>query len=102
MLGSCPNGLHSSSFDGVPLGRLYYRHIEFDKTVSLKMAKGNYEALCYLSIEALNEVAWWLEHIPSAFGKIKTTPGIDYVIHTDASNEGWGASDSFCPDINGR
>ena len=28
--------------------------------------------------------------------------GIDYAIHTDASNEGWGASDNRYPDINGR
>ena len=92
----------TSSFDGVPHGKLYYRHIEFDKSVSLKMAKGNYEAICYLSIESLNEIAWWIENIPTAFGKIKTIPGVDYTIHTDASNEGWGASDNKCPDINGR
>ena len=92
----------TSSFDGVPLGKMYYRHIEFDKTVSLKLAKGDYEAMCFLSIEALNEIAWWIENIPTAFGRIKTTPGIDYVIHTDASNEGWGASDGVYPDINGR
>ena len=92
----------TSSFDGVPLGRMHYRHIEFDKTVSLKMARGNYEAHCYLSVEALNEIAWWIENIPTASGSIKTTPGIDYVIHTDASNEGWGASDNINTDINGR
>ena len=70
--------------------------------MSLKLAKGDYEAVCYLSMDALNEIAWWVENIPTAFGNIKTNPGIDYVIHTDASNEGWGASDNRYPDINGR
>jgi hypothetical protein len=82
--------------------QLYYRHIELDKSVSLKLAKGNYEADCHLSHEALNEIAWWIENIPNAYGKLKTTPRIDYFIHTDASNEGWGASDGIGPDINGR
>ena len=34
--------------------------------------------------------------------KIKSIPAIDYIINTDASNEGWGASDGTNPDINGR
>ena len=62
------------------------------------MAEGNCEAICCLSAE----IAWWIENIPTAFGKIKTILGVDYTIHTDASNEGWGASDGQLPDINGR
>jgi hypothetical protein len=92
----------TSSFEGVPQGRLYYRHIEFDKSVSLKLSKGDYEGACYLSPEALEEVEWWDDNIDQAFGKLKSIPRIDYVIHTDASNDGWGASDGVFPDINGR
>ena len=92
----------TSSFEGVPNGRLYYRHIEFDKTVSLKSAKGDYEQNCYLSPLAIEEVQWWFHNIDDSYGHLKATPEIDYTIHTDASNEGWGASDGIFPDINGR
>ena len=51
-------GRLTSSFDAVPNGKLYYRHIEFDKNVSLKLSHGNYEDFCFLSPEALDEVQW--------------------------------------------
>ena len=92
----------TAAFEGVTDGRLYYRHIEFDKTVSLKMARGNYEATCYLSHDAIREVQWWFDNIMDSFANTKSGPKIDYVIHTDASQEGWGASDGSLSDINGR
>ena len=92
----------TAAFDGVTHGRLYYRHIEFDKTVALSMSAGNYESHCELSQEAIKEVLWWKEHIMDSYAIIKDNPKIDYIIHTDASQEGWGASDGTLSDINGR
>ena len=57
---------------------------------------------CQSNLGFVVEIAQWIENISTAFGKIKTTPGVDYVIHIDASNKGWGASEGRCPDVNGR
>ena len=92
----------TNSFDGVPEGKLYYRHIEYHKNVSIKIAKGDYDGACHLSNQALDEVVWWYYNIDHAHASIKSTPMVDYFVHTDASNEGWGASDVQLPDINGR
>lgn len=92
----------TSSFDGVPYGRMHYRHLEFDKTTALAISFGDFEAICHLSDEAIREVKWWKDHINNASARIKNKPNVDYVIHTDASTEGWGASDADNPDINGR
>ena len=77
------------------MGRLYYRHIELSKTRSLKMQKHNFDAPCFISEKAGREVSWWIEHIGEAFAYIKAIPRIDYTIHTDASNLGWGACDDI-------
>jgi len=42
-----------------------------------------------LSTLAIEEVSWWRANIFSAFRHIKV-PEIDLIIHTDASNKGWG------------
>ena len=55
-----------------------------------------------LSSEAITEIRWWYDNIMTSNAKIKSIPAIDYIINTDASNEGWGASDGTNPDINGR
>ena len=50
----------------------------------------------------MDEVVWWYYNIDHAQVRITSTPEVDYFIHTDASNDGWGASDGQLPDINGR
>ena len=85
----------TSSFEAVPQGRLYYRHLELCKTTSLKMSKHNFDAPCYISNEARAEAQWWIENIGEAFAYIKAIPMIDYTIHTDASTLGWGACDDM-------
>ena len=91
----------TSSFEGVPNGRLYYRHIELCKTDALRKSKFDFEAKCALSVEARKELSWWIENISGAYAHIKSIPPIDYTIHTDASNLGWGASDGVLKS-NGR
>ena len=38
------------------------------------------------------ELHWWLKEIPKAYANIHF-PKLNFVIHTDASQTGWGASD---------
>ena len=95
----------TASFEGVPLGRLHYRHIEASKTTSLKIHAFDFDSPCNLSHAACEEIRWWIDNIESAFAYIKNTPDVDYTIFTDASLKeggGWGASDNIHEDINGR
>ena len=85
----------TSSFEAVPMGRLHYRHIELSKTLSLKKQRGDFDAPCILSDKARQEIKWWLHNVEGAFAKIKSIPNVDYTIHTDASNLGWGACDEI-------
>lgn len=77
-------------------GQLHYRRIEREKISALKKSKGNFDADMVLSTLAIEEVSWWRANIFSAFRHIKV-PEIDLIIHTDASNKGWGISDDISP-----
>jgi hypothetical protein len=56
-------GKISSSFIGVPLGRLHHRHLEKAKTCSLKMTRGNYDGRINLTHKAYEEIYWWKNNI---------------------------------------
>ena len=95
----------TASFEGVPHGRLHYRHLEHCKTKALKKSRYNFDAPCLISEKGWDEINWWINNISDAFAHIKSTPSIDYTIYTDASKKfggGWGASDNINDDINGR
>ena len=95
----------TAAFDAVPFGKLHYRHLEMSKTISLKMQGYNFDAPCYLSNKAIEEIRWWLDNIASALAYIKDIPKVDYTIYTDASLKdggGWGAHDEIHDEINGR
>ena len=81
----------------VKYGRMYYKHIEHDKTVAIKKAAGNFDSACHLSHEAREEIFWWKDNISNSFAYIKDTPKVDLTIYMDASDEGWGASDGNNP-----
>ena len=38
------------------------------------------------------ELHWWLKEIPKVYTNIHL-PKVDFVIHTDASQAGWGTTD---------
>ena len=92
----------TAAMAAVRYGKLYYRHIEYDKIAALKKAAGNFDSVCPISQRARDEITWWLHNIHSSFAYMKNTPYVDVTIHTDASDEGWGASDGTSQDINGR
>ena len=78
-----------AAFPAMPYGRLFYRQLETVKICSLKSNKGNFDKLTSISEEAKNELLWWVENTHTSFNYI-TTPPVDIIIHTDASNIGWG------------
>ncbi len=84
-------GKFTSSFIGVPLGKLNYRYLERAKTNSLRYRKGNYEGRVWLTREALTEINWWRDNLMEASSPIiRGNPRI--TLTTDASSFGWGAA----------
>ena len=81
-----------ASFQAVTYGPMYYRHLEQDKILALRMNYFNFEKSTSLSINSQHELQWWIENIDNSFRNIRT-PGVDLTIHTDASMTGWGATD---------
>ena len=84
-----------ASFPGVQYGPLWYRNMENDKIEGLKMSKGNFDANIQLSEMALAEISWWKENINSASNDIDAQSRHgepDFIIFSDASLLGWGAS----------
>ncbi len=83
-------GLLVSTFPAVTFGPLYYRALERDKIIALKIAQGDFDQLMYLSEAAIADIHWWIDNINSSFNRI-TISNPDAVITTDASSLGWGA-----------
>ena len=75
----------TASFEAVPEGRLYYRHLEWCKSLSLDLHNHDYDAPCFISEQAREEIIWWIENVENSFANILETPDIDKTIYTDAS-----------------
>ena len=83
-------GKFSSSFVGVPEGKLHFRWLERDKTKELARRKGKFDKPIRLSMEAISEITWWNDNILTSFSPIiRGNP--DVILTTDASLLGWGA-----------
>ena len=79
-----------SCFPAVNYGQLYYRPLEIDKSLALKLNAGNFESYMSLTKQSKLCLKWWISqaHIcrqPISHGN----PSI--ILQTDASNSGWGA-----------
>ena len=59
-----------SSLPGVRYGPLYYRHLERDKCLALKIQKGNFDQHMSLSTEAKSELHWWVNNVQNAYNPI--------------------------------
>ncbi|GFO16839.1 tyrosine recombinase-like protein [Plakobranchus ocellatus] len=84
-------GLKVSSFEAVPHGPLYYRHIEKDKSKALLINKGNWEKSMRLSELAKTEIHWWLHNIKESKAPICVEGPTLIIIKPDTSLKGWGA-----------
>ena len=62
-----------------------------DKTVALKLRKGNYSKTMTLSDEAKHELSCWESSTESAYNVVSHGQA-DTTITTDASKTGWGCS----------
>eukprot|EP00794_Sanderia_malayensis_P010704 gene10704-11849_t len=80
-----------SSLPAVQYGALYYRWLEKDKTLALKLNKGNFKAMMSLSDKARNELQWWSNNITTCYNNIVHAP-ITATVYSDASLKGWGAA----------
>ena len=80
-----------STFPGVMLGPLYFRHLETIKSQALKDNKGNFDASMSLNEKAKDELTWWINHAINSYNVV-THGEPDIVITTDASSTGWGCS----------
>ena len=77
----------------MPLGKLYYRALEKEKTSLLKEKCENSETkILSLNKHAIEELKWWLGAIPNAKNSINT-PQVDFEINTYAGETGWGATE---------
>ena len=83
-------GLLVASLPAVQYGQLHYRHLEIEKNIALKLAKGNYFDTMCLSPAAKADLAWWLDNILQSKNPI-SHGSIDIEITCDASKKGWGA-----------
>ena len=78
-------------FPAVYTGQLHYRTLEIVKIHHLRLT-GSFKAHMTLPPEAVAELKWWLTNLPTHNGKFIHPPKVDFVIQTDASRSGWGAT----------
>ena len=82
-----------SLFPAIPFGKLHYGEYEKDKNNVLNRFTGNFDKqISQVSFKTTVELHWWLKEIPSACRNIHLSK-VDFVIHTDASQTSWGATD---------
>ena len=62
----------TASFEAVPEGRLYYRHLEWCKSLSLDLHNHDYDVPCFISEQAREEIIWWIENVEDSFANIIT------------------------------
>ena len=82
-------GLMTSSFPGVLYGPLHHKFLEMDKSQALKTHNGNFDKNMSLSHEAITDLKWLVDEIPTAYNPINHgDPQV--TMTTDASLIGWG------------
>lgn len=83
-------GFMVASFPGVEYGPLFYRTLENDKIDALKYSRGDYNASMEISLEARNDINWWIENVHKCMKQICHGEP-NFLVRTDASSSGWGA-----------
>ena len=80
----------TSSLPGVKYGAAHYKYLEQDKTNSLKISKGCFDAMMISSPQSIIDVQQWYNKISCSKNSItKGEPVIE--ISSDASSFGWRA-----------
>ncbi|CAC5418289.1 unnamed protein product [Mytilus coruscus] len=81
-----------ASEHGVLYVPVFYKTLEIQKDVELKLNKGNFEARIILSNESKQCINWWIENIHHSFKPIVFKPP-DRKFESDSSMLGYGALD---------
>ena len=71
---------------------LFTKNMEIEKIRALKCNGFNYDAKMSLSEETKQDLIWVNTHLADSLAPIRCSKP-DYVIYTDASNQGWGCYD---------
>ena len=91
-------GMIIAALPAVRHGALHYRAMERDKISALRDSGGggggDFDQLMTLSPAAGGEVRWWIAHVAHS-QKFLHAPPLTSIIYSDASLEGWGATDSI-------
>ena len=83
-------GKLTASIQAIFPAQLHYRHLQHVKHLALAKEK-HYDAPVALSLEAKEELQWWLAHLNAWNGRAILNPSPELFIETDASKMGWGA-----------
>ena len=85
-----------ASFHAFPLAPFFYRNLEKQKILGLKLHNGKFDANITLNVESKKEICWWKNNIIKSFAP-PNIPDPDITIYTDASLTGWGITDGKTP-----
>ena len=80
---------------GVWIGPVFWRRLEIEKAMWLKIYKGNFDQVVLISDMVKEDLKWWIENIQNFPTKVLMDT-VSVVLTTDASLEGWGA---VCGDV---
>ena len=83
-------GKLTASIQAVFPAPLHYRNLQQLKHQALSRDR-SFDSRIPLSIEAIDELRWWLAHLDAWNGLALLHPSPDLIIETDASRMGWGA-----------
>ena len=72
---------------------LFTKQLEIDKTNALFENKFNYDAQMEISQESRSNLEWVVDNLAGMSAPVHCAP-VDYIIYTDASNQGWGCFDA--------
>ena len=76
--------------------RFFYRNLEKQKILGLKLHNGKFDANITLNVESKKEIYWWINNIFESFAPLNI-PDPDITTYTDASLTGWATTDSKTP-----
>ena len=76
----------------VKYGWLYTKRLESEKIAALESSNGSYKGKTCITLEAKNDILWWIKNISTAKKSFKTLE-FNIVINTGASDFGWAATD---------
>ena len=79
---------------------LFTKHLEVEKNEALFENKFNYDAQMTLSTKSKSNMKWVVDNLASMSAPVMCAL-VDYVIYTDASNQGWGCYDAHTKLLSG-